>query len=76
MKLVKFLQPSLPYNAGEQAGFDDATAERLVKSGKAEYIKAKAAAKPEAAKESAKPQGEAPKPEAQSAHVGDTLTQR
>lgn len=79
MKVVKFLVPAAPYNSGEQAGFDDATAKRLVDTGKAEYVKGAAARAP--AKAEPEPPAQtrpdpAPKPEAQSAAVGDQLTQR
>lgn len=35
---LKCMEPSLPYNAGEVAGFDTETAARLVKSGKWSYV--------------------------------------
>lgn len=37
MKNVKFLRPCGLYGEGEQASFDDDVAERMVKSGAAEF---------------------------------------
>lgn len=31
--LIKFIKPSLPYNAGEVAGFKDADAQKYIKAG-------------------------------------------
>lgn len=44
MKLVKIVKPWSLYNPGEQAGFEDATAQKLVKEGIAELVEAPAAA--------------------------------
>lgn len=44
MKLVKILKPWSVYNPGEQAGFEDATAEKLVEAGIAKLVKAPDAA--------------------------------
>lgn len=43
MRIVRLSKATPPYNAGELAGFDDATADRLVKSNKAAYHEAEAA---------------------------------
>lgn len=38
MKIVKFIRPNSPYNAGEMAGFDEEKATKFVKAGVAVYF--------------------------------------
>jgi hypothetical protein len=59
MKLVKILKPWSVYNPGEQAGFEDATADKLVKAGIAEMAEAAAAAEAGGADTSEPPKTEA-----------------
>jgi hypothetical protein len=47
MKTLIFRTGSVPYNAGERAGFEDAVAEKLVEAGVAAYIAAEAEPEPE-----------------------------
>ncbi len=47
MKVVKFIRNHTPYNAGEIAGFDDRTADELIRAAAAEaYAQAHAPAGP------------------------------